>query len=115
MSEDCLFCGIAAGQVPAEVVGETERVLAITDINPQAPVHLLVIPREHYRDIGELVGADPRLAAELIEFARVVAGESGLSAAGWRLVFNSGLQAGQTVFHVHGHVLGGRAMHWPPG
>lgn len=115
MSEDCLFCRIAAGEVGAEVVGETERVLAFADINPQAPVHLLVIPREHHRDIGALVSADPRLAAELVEFARRVAGEAGLAEGGWRLVFNTGSGAGQTVFHVHGHVLGGRPMRWPPG
>lgn len=111
---DCLFCRIAAGELPAEVVGETERALAISDVNPQAPVHLLVIPRAHHEDVGALVSSDPGLAAELLELARRMAGQAELD-GGWRLVFNTGPDAGQTVQHVHGHVLGGRGMRWPPG
>lgn len=114
MPTDCLFCRIAAGEIPAERVAEDERVFAIRDINPQAPTHVLVIPRAHHSDVGELVAADPQLAAELLELARRVAAEAGVG-SGWRLVFNTGAQTGQSVFHVHGHVLGGRPMGWPPG
>jgi histidine triad (HIT) family protein len=111
---ECLFCRIVAGDVPAGVVAANERAIAIQDINPQAPTHLLVIPREHYADVGELVAGDRALAAELLDLARQVAVDAGVG-QGWRLVFNTGAESGQTVFHVHGHVLGGRPMHWPPG
>lgn len=105
---------MVAGEVPAGLVAENDRAIAVQDINPQAPTHLLVIPREHYADIGALVAADPALGAELLALAREVAIGAGVG-EGWRLVFNTGADSGQTVFHVHGHVLGGRRMHWPPG
>lgn len=112
---DCLFCGIAAGEVPATVVYETDRVLAFRDVAPQAPTHVLVIPREHHADIAALTAADPGLAAEVLSVAAEVARAEGVADAGYRIVFNTGVEGGQTVWHVHGHVLGGRHLTWPPG
>jgi histidine triad (HIT) family protein len=116
---DCLFCGMVAGDVPADVVLETERVLAFRDINPQAPTHVLVIPKEHHPTVGELAAADPVLLGAVVTGAADVARQEGLIGAdadepGYRLVTNTGPQAGQTVHHVHLHVLGGRGMGWPP-
>lgn len=113
MEADCLFCRIVAGDVPVEVVLETPRTLVFRDISPQAPVHVLVVPKEHHRDLGILAAADQQLAAELLETLRAVAEQEGLD--DYRVVFNTGERAGQSVFHVHGHVLGGRPMGWPPG
>jgi histidine triad (HIT) family protein len=110
--EDCLFCKIAAGEIPAEVVRETDDTVAFRDINPQAPTHVLVIPRRHFTDVGELA-ADEGLLAAVIREAAAVASDAGLDS--YRLLFNTGRGAGQTVFHVHAHVLGGRGMTWPPG
>lgn len=110
---DCLFCGIAAGDVPADVVAQDEHVLAFRDLAPQAPVHVLVISRDHHVDVGSLAAADPdALVALVLMGAQVAADEAG---AQFRLVFNSGRAAGQSVDHVHGHVLGGRPLTWPPG
>lgn len=106
---DCVFCGIAAGTVPATVVAETDRVLALRNISPSAPIHVLVIPRDHHSDIAALSMADPTLAAELLTMAAQVATAEQIG-AGWRLVFNTGADAGQTIFHAHGHVLGGRVL-----
>lgn len=103
---DCLFCRIVSGEVPADVVHTTERVIVFRDIAPSAPTHLLVVPREHYENVGALAAADPALAGEVAAVAADVAAAQGIG-SGWRLVFNSGADAGQTVFHVHGHVLGG--------
>jgi histidine triad (HIT) family protein len=111
---DCLFCGIASGAVPAEVVLESARTLAFRDINPQAPIHVLVIPREHYRDLAA-VAADSELLAEIAAQAHQVALAEGVADTGYRVIFNTGGHAGQTVAHVHAHVLGGRPMSWPPG
>lgn len=113
-SADCLFCKIVAGEIPATLVAQTADTVAFRDINPQAPTHVLVIPRDHHPDVGSMAAADPGLAGRLAGDAAAVAKQEGL-AAGWRLVFNTGADAGQTVFHVHGHVLGGRRMGWPPG
>ncbi len=110
---DCLFCRIVAGEIPADIVHETEQTLAFRDIEPQAPVHVLVITREHHQDIGQLVAADPELAGVLSKAAAEVAAAEGLT--DYRLVFNTGASAGQSVFHVHAHVLGGRPLSWPPG
>ena len=108
---DCLFCGIAAGRVPASRVLESPRTLAFRDINPQAPVHVLVIPKTHaYANAVELATGDPELAAELLREAGEVAAAEGLTENGYRLVFNTGDYAGQTVFHVHLHVLGADAL-----
>jgi len=112
--QDCLFCSIAAGTVPADVVREGSRTVVFRDISPQAPVHLLVIPRDHHVTVGALAAADPPLLAELVNQADAAARAEGIG-EGYRLVFNSGQTAGQSVFHVHGHVLGGRPLSWPPG
>ncbi|HLI42356.1 MAG TPA: histidine triad nucleotide-binding protein [Streptosporangiaceae bacterium] len=115
---DCLFCGIVAGDVPATEVLQTDRVLAFRDINPQAPVHVLVVPKRHYPNAAALAAADPGLLAEVITQAHRVAEAEGIGdgdRSGYRFVVNTGAHAGQTVPHVHLHVLGGRPMTWPPG
>ncbi|MEV7968393.1 histidine triad nucleotide-binding protein [Sphaerisporangium sp. NPDC088356] len=112
---DCLFCKIVAKEIPAAIVYETDRTVAFRDVNPQAPTHVLVIPKDHYENAAVLAAADDGLADEVLKTAHAVAVQEGVAGDGYRLVFNTGPQAGQTVFHVHGHVLGGRAMHWPPG
>ena len=112
---DCLFCAIAAGEIPATRVAETDRVLAFRDINPQAPTHVLVISKAHYPNVAALAAADSGLLAEVITEAHRVAAAEDVSDTGYRVVFNTGEQAGQTVPHVHAHVLGGRALTWPPG
>ena len=112
---DCLFCAIVAGEIPATTVLETDRILAFRDINPQAPTHILVIPKVHYPDVATLAAADTSLLGEVIDAAEQVAAAEGVAGPGYRIVFNTGVQAGQTVPHVHGHVLGGRALTWPPG
>ena len=113
MSE-CLFCAIVAGDIPADIVWRNDDVVAFRDINPQAPVHVLVIPTVHVRDVEELALSDPPLAASMLEAAARVAELEGVSGA-FRLVFNTGANAGQSVFHAHAHVLGGRDFTWPPG
>jgi histidine triad (HIT) family protein len=115
--QDCPFCRIVAGEIPATVVKSGERVLAFRDLNPQAPTHVLVIPRAHHRNVAALAAADPAALADLVAMAAEVAQEAATEAgpAIYRLVFNTGEQAGQSVFHVHGHVLAGRPMSWPPG
>jgi histidine triad (HIT) family protein len=110
-----LFCAIVAGEIPATKVLETDRILAFRDINPQAPMHVLVIPKDHHRDVAALGAADPGLLGDVVAAAHRVAADEGVAESGYRLVFNTGAQAGQTVWHVHGHVLGGRNMTWPPG
>ncbi|WP_049576095.1 histidine triad nucleotide-binding protein [Streptomyces sp. SBT349] len=112
---DCLFCKIVAGEVPATVVRETDTVVAFQDINPQAPCHVLVIPKAHYRDAASLATADPALAADVLRETGAVATQLKVDASGYRVVFNTGTGAGQTVFHAHAHVLGGRGLEWPPG
>jgi histidine triad (HIT) family protein len=114
-AEDCLFCKIVAAEVPAKIVRETERTLAFRDINPQAPTHVLVVTKEHYPTVADLAAADADLLAEVLSEAHQVAVDEGVADGGYRVVFNTGAQAGQTVFHVHGHVLGGRGLNWPPG
>ena len=111
----CLFCRIVAGEVPADVVRDGERTLTFRDIAPQAPDHVLVVTREHYPDAAALVADDAALAATLLADATRVAAELGLPERGYRLVLNTGREGGQTVPHVHVHVLGGRPMAWPPG
>jgi histidine triad (HIT) family protein len=115
MTDPCIFCDIANGEVTADVVYADDDVIAFRDNNPQAPTHVLVITREHYMDIEDLAQFRPGLAGALLDGARAVAEVEGLIEPGWRLVFNTGAGAGQTVFHVHGHVLGGRPFNWPPG
>lgn len=112
--EGCLFCGIVAGDVPAEVVRIGRRVIAFRDINPQAPLHVLVVPRDHHRDVPALAAADAEALAELVEVGAALAAAQPDGGA-FRLVFNTGAETGQSVFHVHGHVLAGRHFSWPPG
>jgi len=111
---DCLFCRIVDGEIPATIVRETDRVLAFRDISPQAPVHVVVIPKEHWADIAMLAANDRDLAGELLDEVTQVAADEGLG-DGFRIVFNTGPDGGQTVFHVHAHLLGGRGLGWPPG
>lgn len=112
---DCLFCQIVAGVIPATRVLESDRTLAFRDINPQAPTHVLVITREHYPNLAAAAQAGGGLLDELASQAQRVAEAEGVDESGYRVVFNTGSQAGQTVWHVHAHVLGGRALGWPPG
>ena len=112
---DCLFCAIANGQVPATRVLESDRALAFRDINPQAPLHVLVIPKQHHQDVAALAKADDGLLDDVITLAHEVARAEGVADTGYRVVFNTGADAGQTVQHVHAHVLGGRSLAWPPG
>ena len=112
---DCLFRGIAAGDIPATVVLESARTIAFRDINPQAPMHVLVIPREHYANLAEVAEAGDGLLDEIAAQAALVAGKEGVAESGYRVVFNTGPDAGQTVAHAHAHVLGGRSLGWPPG
>ena len=112
-TEDCLFCSIVAGDVPADVVDTGETTLAFRDVNPQAPTHVLVVPRAHHEHAAALAAADPQGLADLVTAGARVAEAEGLS--GYRLVLNTGAEAGQSVFHVHLHVLGGRDLSWPPG
>jgi histidine triad (HIT) family protein len=112
---DCLFCMIAAGGIPADVVHDDVDVIAFRDVSPQAPVHVLVIPRAHHATAAALAGADPSLAGRLLEVAGQVAAQEGIVESGYRIVTNTGEAAGQSVPHVHLHVLGGRSLAWPPG
>jgi histidine triad (HIT) family protein len=110
---DCLFCGIVAGEIPSEIVHTTERTVAFRDLDAQAPTHVLVVPKDHYANAAELAAGDPAAMAELVTAAHAVATAEGHD--DYRLVLNTGADAGQTVFHTHLHVLGGRSMTWPPG
>jgi histidine triad (HIT) family protein len=110
---DCLFCKIAAGEIPATKVVEDDRFFAFRDINPEAPTHVLAIPKVHVASLNE--ADDPELLGTLLLFARDVARAEGLGERGYRVVLNTNADGGQTVFHIHAHILGGRAMRWPPG
>jgi histidine triad (HIT) family protein len=111
---DCIFCRIAAGEIPSDIVHQDDDVVAFKDLSPQAPVHLLIIPRKHIASIDEAEDADAALLGRLLLTARDLAEKHGV-AGGYRLVNNCGASAGQSVFHIHVHVLGGRPMDWPPG
>jgi len=113
MGTDCLFCKIVAGEIPAERVAESELAFAFRDVNPQAPTHVLVVPKRHEPDIGSLAAADPAAAVAVLDLARHIADEE--NGGSYRLVFNTGADAQQTVFHCHGHVIAGRSLTWPPG
>ncbi len=110
MTDDCLFCRIVAGEIPATVVHETDDTLAFRDIGPKAPVHVLVIPKAHHTDVGALAAADPALAGKVLAACGAVAEQEGLTGDGYRVIFNTGGFGGQEVFHVHGHVVGGRPL-----
>lgn len=115
VSERCLFCRIAAGDIPAKIVYQDDAVVAFEDINPQAPTHILVIPRRHIPALDEMAETDRETLGTVIHRATLIARERHLNDDGYRLVINQGEGAGQTVFHIHVHLLGGRAFHWPPG
>ncbi|MFD3756521.1 histidine triad nucleotide-binding protein [Streptomyces sp. NPDC058622] len=112
---DCLFCKIVTGDIPATVVRETETTIAFRDVSPKAPTHVLVIPKGHYPDAASLAAAEPGIAADVLREAGQVAADEKVDGQGYRIVFNTGAGAGQTVFHAHAHVLGGRGLEWPPG
>jgi histidine triad (HIT) family protein len=112
---DCLFCRIVSGDIPAQIVYEDADTVAFRDIEAQAPVHVLVVPRRHVADLGEAVEADPALASKVAQTAVRVAEQEGVATTGYRSVINTGPDASQSVPHLHLHVLGGRAMGWPPG
>lgn len=111
----CLFCGIAAGTIPSSIIHQDDHAVAFEDINPQAPVHILVIPRKHVSSIGDMNSTEAGLLGHLFLTAATIAKEKGLAASGYRILTNTGPDAGQSVFHIHLHVLGGRPMGWPPG
>ena len=112
---DCLFCKIINGEIPGSIVYRDDRLVAFNDINPQGPTHVLVIPKRHIATLNELSDTDDALVGELVRRAAAIAKERGLSANGFRAVFNTNREAGQTVFHIHLHLIGGRPMRWPPG
>lgn len=112
---DCLFCKMVAGEIQPDVVYEDEHVLAFRDVNPQAPVHVLVVPREHIATLNDLTDDHAELVGRLYLAAKRVAEKAGIAERGYRTVINCNAEAGQSVYHVHLHVLGGRHMHWPPG
>jgi histidine triad (HIT) family protein len=111
----CIFCKIAAREIPAEIVHESDRVVAFRDTNPQAPTHILLIPKEHIRSIADIEERHGPLLSDIAQAAAHLAKAEGIDEEGWRLVTNVGEGAGQTVFHLHVHLLGGRRMTWPPG
>lgn len=112
---DCLFCRIAAGEIPATIVHQDERLLVIEDINPAAPHHLLLIPRKHISGVTELQADDDLLVGHLFRVAAAIAKDRGVAESGFRIVANTNADAGQSVFHIHFHLLAGRHMAWPPG
>lgn len=111
----CLFCQIINRELNASIVYEDERIVAFNDINPQGPTHVLVLPRRHISSLNDLTEDDDQIVGELVRRAAAIAKDRGIAAGGYRTVFNTNLDAGQTVFHIHLHLIGGRGMHWPPG
>lgn len=111
----CLFCRIATGEIPANQVLETDEVVAFHDLNPQAPVHVLVIPKRHLDSVGAAAADDAALLGQVLLACREVAAQCGVAESGFRVVLNTGANGGQTVSHLHAHVLGGRSLDWPPG
>lgn len=112
---DCLFCRIIKREIPATIVYEDDRVLAFNDINPQGPTHVLVVPKRHVASLNDLEAGDDQIVGEVVRRAAAIAKERGVSANGFRVVFNTNRDAGQTVFHIHLHLIGGRSLAWPPG
>ncbi len=113
--KDCLFCKIAGGEIKANCVYENDSVVAFRDINPQAPTHVLVIPRQHVATLNDLTAETGALVSEMFLAAKHIAAQDGIAQSGYRTVMNCNRDAGQSVFHIHLHVLGGRSMDWPPG
>ena len=114
-SSDCLFCKILGGDIPADIIFESNDVIAFRDLNPQAPTHALIIPRQHVATINDLEEGDEALVGNLFLAAKKIATDEGIAAAGYRVAMNCNEAAGQTVFHLHLHLLGGRQLGWPPG
>ena len=112
---DCLFCKIAAGEIPAKVVYRDDEIVAFEDINPQAPTHLLIIPQKHIATLNDLHDEDCDVAGSIVQRAAMLAKQLNIAKDGYRLVFNTNAGAGQSVFHIHAHLLGGRQLTWPPG
>ena len=113
--DNCIFCNIINKNIPARIVYEDEHILAFEDINPQAPVHVLFIPKDHFASLNELQEDKQHVIGHIFIKAREIAGEKGIKDSGYRIVLNSGKDSGQDVFHIHFHLLGGRKMLWPPG
>ena len=115
MTADCLFCKIIAGQIPGKIVHQDETLVAFQDVNPQAPLHVLILPRRHIATLNDLTAADDALVGSMFRRAAAIAKEHGYAERGYRTVFNCNAEAGQSVFHIHLHVLAGRRLTWPPG
>ncbi len=115
VDSSCIFCQIVARQIPADIVRESDRVVAFRDVSPVAPTHILLIPKEHIVDMRDIDDEHGGLLADIVQAATQLAGAEGIAESGWRLVSNVGADAGQSVFHLHFHLIGGRAMQWPPG
>jgi histidine triad (HIT) family protein len=112
---ECLFCKIVNREIAGSIVYEDDRLLAFNDINPQAPTHILIVPKRHIESLNELQAADDQMVGELVRRAAALARERGIAAGGYRTIFNTNRDAGQSVWHIHLHLLGGRPMRWPPG
>ena len=112
---NCLFCKIISREIPGSIVYEDDHVLAFNDINPQAPTHVLIVPKRHIETLNDLQPGDDQIIGELARRAAAIASDKGIATSGFRTVFNTNRDAGQTVFHIHLHLLGGRSMAWPPG
>ena len=112
---DCLFCSIVDRSIPSDIVYEDEQVIAFRDVSPQAPTHILIIPRKHIATINDIPGDEASLVGQMVLAAKKIAAKEGLSEPGYRLVMNCNGDGGQTVYHIHLHLLGGRSMSWPPG
>ena len=112
---ECLFCKIINREINATIVYEDERVVAFNDINPQGPTHVLVVPRRHIASLNDIAPDDDQIVGEMVRRGAAIAKQRGISAGGFRTVFNTNRDAGQTVFHIHLHLIGGRSLHWPPG
>ncbi len=115
MNKDCLFCKIGADVIPSEKIFESDTLFAINDINPQAPTHILIIPKTHHSSLLDIKESDHEIMGSIISLANNLAKERGLDVSGYRLVVNCGESAGQSVMHIHYHILGGRSLKWPPG
>ncbi len=113
--EDCIFCKIINKEIPASIVFEDEKMIAFNDINSQAPIHILLIPREHFASLNDIPKEKKNILSHLLLKARQIAQEKGIAEKGYRIVLNTAKDSGQEVFHIHFHLLGGRRMHWPPG